>query len=104
MLSFCLFIFVSTVSSNQLNGGSGSLMSNLSIFFASANTFAEEIIPAFSRVSLLNLRETALSANRYGKYSNMARWPEEPDPLDWMTTICSVPCHKGSITKLQFLF
>jgi Leucine-rich repeat (LRR) protein len=107
-LSFLSLHFVSTVSSNQLTGGfpgEFGLMSNLEYFFASANTFAEEIIPAFL-ASLPNLREIGLkSANRYG---NIPPWLGGLKnltllDLDDNNLFGPLPTQLGLLTKLQFL-
>jgi hypothetical protein len=106
-LSF-LFLFFPTVSSNQLDGGfpgEYGLMSSLEYFFASANAFTEDIIPAFLG-SLLNLREIGLkSANRYG---NIPPWLGGLKnltllDLDQNNLFGPLPTELGLLTKLQFL-
>jgi hypothetical protein len=109
VLSFSfLFLFVSTVSSNQLTGGfpgEFGLMSSLEYFFASANAFSEDIIPGFLS-SLPNLREIGLkSANRYG---NVPQWLGTLNnltllDLDHNNLFGPLPTELGLLTKLQFL-
>jgi hypothetical protein len=89
-----VFVFLPTVSSNQLVGGFPAeygMLSHLEYFFASGNAFTEGIIPGFLG-SLLNMREIGL------KSSVSAPRPRSCRPSSFQKDMLIVDCKRYDLT------